>query len=130
MFTRVWESRVKYQPSSAFKTYLFGYVKNILQETKSFLCREKTLNIDRLLNLPLTLHQSNVLAQNEDVIESLKKLITKLPNKQRRVFELVYISGFTHKKTAETLQCSTQSVYDNLYMARKNLCKLVASQPT
>jgi len=130
VFARVWESRAKYQPSAAFKTYLFGYAKNILRETKSTLRREKTLDIDRLPNSLSALHQFDVLAQNEDIVESLTKLITKLPSKQRSVFELVYIGGFSHKKTAEILQCSTHSVYDNLYRGRKNLRKLAASSPT
>ena len=130
VFTRMWENRVKYQPSAAFKTYLFGYAKNILQETKSTLRREKTLDIDRFPNLPPALHQSDVLAQNKYIVESLKKLIVKLPSKQRRIFELVHISGFSLKKTAETLQCSTHSVYDNLYRAQKNLRKLAASPHT
>ena len=129
VFTRIWENRVKYQPIAAFKTYLFGYTKKILQETKYTLRREKTLDIDKLSNLTSALHQSDVLAQNEDIVESLKKLIAKLPSKQRRVFELVCINGFSTKKAAETLQCSTHSVYDNLYRARKNLRKLAASPP-
>lgn len=130
VFSRIWQQRKKYRPGSTVKTYLFGYAKNTLRETKTTLRREKTLDIDRLSNLPSALHQSDVLAQNEYIVESLKKLITKLPDKQRRVFELVYISGLSFKKTAETLQCSTHSVYDNLYKGRKNLRKLAVSPPT
>lgn len=106
---------------------MFGYAKNILLDTKSILRREKTKKTDMLLKLSVVLHQSEVLAQNEDVIESLKKLIVKLPTKQRHVFELVYISGSSLMKGAEILQCSTHSVYDNLYRVKKNLRKLAPS---
>jgi DNA-directed RNA polymerase specialized sigma24 family protein len=44
VFFRVWQDRAKYQPKSAFKTFLFTYAKNVFYEHKSKSSREILLS--------------------------------------------------------------------------------------
>lgn len=126
VFTRIWENRAKYQPTAAFKTYLFAYAKNVLKENKSPIDRERILDIDKLSHLTIGPYQFNTHVQNEEIISPLEKSITNLPDRQRQSFELIYITGLSTVKTAEILNCSLNAVHCAVYRARKTLRRLLA----
>jgi RNA polymerase sigma factor (sigma-70 family) len=126
VFVRIWRRRAEYRPNATVKTYLFSYAQNVLREKKSIVFREARLNVSNFSNLTSKLLQTDAVIQNDDIVNSLKKLIARLPYKQRQAFELVYISGFSTAAAAGILQVSPQSVYNNLYRARKQLRKLWA----
>jgi len=125
VFVRVWQNRARYRPDATVKTYLFGYAKNVLREKQSMVSRKASVDISNFSNPTSNLPQSSVISQYDDIIKSIKKQIAALPDKQRQTFEMVYICGFSAAKAAEILQCSPQSVYNNLYRARKKLRKLI-----
>lgn len=130
VFTRIWENRARYHPHASFKTYLFGCAKNVLREYKISVHKESSLNGINLSNRYQSRPQSDVGHETNGLINTLERIVAKLPDRQRQVFELVYISGFPPRKVAETLQCSVHAVHDNLYRVRRNLRRLVASSPT
>ena len=125
VFVRVWQNRARYHPNATVKTFLFGYAKNVLHEKQSVVSRKVAVDISSCSNLTSNLSRSGVITQDDDIIKSIKKQIVKLPDSQRQTFEIVCISGYSIAKAAEILQCSSRSVYNNLYQARKKLRKLI-----
>lgn len=124
VFVRVWQSRAKYRPNATVKTYLFSYARKVLQENQSVIAREAFLNTRDFSNLTSIHFQSSATIQGDDCVQSVRKAIANLPDRQRQACELVYISGFAPADAAKILQCSVQSIYRNLDRARRKLRKL------
>ncbi len=125
VFVRVWRNRAGYRPDATVKTFLFGYTKNVLHEKQALDSKKAAVYIHNFTNLSSKLTQHNAITPDDDIIKSIKKQIAALPDKQRQTFEMVYISGFSTAKAAEILQCSHQSIYYNLFQARKKLRKFI-----
>ena len=53
-----------------------------------------------------------------DIFSKIKKLMKKLPEKQRMVMELRDIEGFSYQEVAEALEISLDQVKVNIYRAR------------
>ena len=121
VFMRIWEHRAKYRPYSTVKTYLFSYAKNISREKKGTVSREVPLDLSNLSNQPSELTYVHVITQNNNTIKSIKEQMAKLPHRQRQIFELVYLKSVSGVEVAELLECSPESIYSNLYRARKRL---------
>jgi len=128
VLTRIYKDKADYQPTAAFKTYLFTYVKNILSENKlSSVNKGITLDTDELSHLTAKPSQFETTSQNSDVVAYLEKAIAKLPDRQRKAFELIYITGLSPANTAETLNCSINAVYVALHRAKKALRRILKS---
>ena len=62
-------------------------------------------------------------AEKNDVFSQVKKLLAKLPEKQRMVMQLRDIEGFTYQEVADALDISIDQVKVNIYRARIALRK-------
>jgi RNA polymerase sigma-70 factor (ECF subfamily) len=126
VFMRIWDDRKKYRPTSSLKTFLFTYARNVFYEYKSKKNKEKALFV---ADSNVALEAIEAKTDSEDEIRATAKLpenlISPLPDKQKRVFELVYLCGVTPKEVAKQLECSLHSVHQNLYLARKTIRKLL-----
>lgn len=130
VFTEVWEDRKKYRPTSTLKTFLFGYAKNAFYRYRTKKNKENTL-LAALLNITLNDIEAANEGNENDIGESFRlteKLISQLPDKQKRAFELIYLCGITPKEAAKQLGCSLHSAHQNLHLARKTIRKLLINQ--
>lgn len=127
VFVRVWQSRAKYRPVATVKTYLFSYARNIVREKQSVNAKEEFPDIGDFSYLASRRFQSRFMSQDDDYVQSMKKAIASLTDRQRQACELVYIRGFAPAKAAKILQCSTQSIHLTLHRARKKLRRLTYS---
>lgn len=127
VFVRVWQNRARYQPKAAVKTFLLGYAKNVLRESKARIARELHRDMGNILNPPPHRLQSRTTIENDDRIRFIKKTIARLPDKERQALELVYVGDSSVAKAAEVLKCSAESVHLSLHRARKKLRKLAPS---
>ena len=70
-------------------------------------------DIDKSLVQMANNNESNF---NEEILETLKKIIDKLPEKHRKTIELRYTEGFSSKKIASfSLFRHTQLLQPNLF---------------
>ena len=127
VFIRIWQNRIKYRPNATVKTYLFSYARKVVHENQSKIAREAFLDSGDFSYLASSRFQSRAATKGNDCVQSVKKVIASLPDRQRQACELVYISCFTPVKAAKILQCSVQTIYRNLNRARKKLRKLTFS---
>ena len=127
VFMKIWDDRKKYRPNSTLKTFLFTYAKNVFYGYKSKKSKENTLFVSDL-NIALNDIEARNGGNENKISKSaklLEELISQLPGKQKRAFELVYLCGTLPKEAAKQLECSLHSVYQNLHLARKTLRKLL-----
>ncbi len=64
-------------------------------------------------------------AQSAEQLQAVHTLITSLPARQRQAAELVYLAGLPPAEAARRMGCSLQTLYANLYQARRKLRELV-----
>lgn len=68
--------------------------------------------------------------ETQDMMASIRQLMTSLPEKQRQIMQLRDIEGYTYKEIGEIMDLDMNQVKVNLFRARKhvrvNLTKLTA----
>jgi RNA polymerase sigma-70 factor (ECF subfamily) len=115
VFARIWEHRARYQPSAAFRTYLFGCAKNVYCEH-----RVKTLREVSVRETAAT--AALLVAQEEDSpTVPLRQSIAHLPGRQKQVVEMIYLLDLSIGQAAERLRCSVHAIHQSLYLARRKL---------
>jgi RNA polymerase sigma-70 factor (ECF subfamily) len=127
-FVDFWESREKISVNSSLSGYLFRSVHNAcinyLKRNKE---KNKTSLIDDFSSIEIKLKNpysdeyplGNIYAK--ELEEQLKIQIGKLPEQCREIFLLSRIEGLPHKKIAEKLNISENTVKVQIFRA---LCKL------
>jgi RNA polymerase sigma-70 factor (ECF subfamily) len=121
VFTRVWQNRAQYQPAAAFRTYLLGCARNVCCEYRSRAIREITVRG------VLEAGETSVARENDGSTAPLKKLVERLPARQKQAVEIVYLLELSTQQAAERLRCSVHSIHQSLYLARQNLRKSMTS---
>jgi len=131
VFARVWENRAKYQPTAAFKTYLFKYAKNVLSERLKSPGKEA---IVRNLRFSEGSDRSSVQTvqpefkiEEDNIVEAVRLALSQLTAKQLRSVELVYYMNFPAKKAAKVAGCSEKAFEKRLSRAHKYLRKALAA---
>ena len=123
VFARIWENRAKYQPTAAFKTYLFGYAKIILSERLKSQSKEAIVR-----NLQFSEKSDRSSAQTvqpefkiekDNIVEAVRLAMSRLTAKQLRSVELVYYMNFPAKKAAKIAGCSKKAFEKRLSRAYK-----------
>lgn len=119
VFARIWENRGRYRPSAAFRTYLFGYAKNV--------CREHRVKVTREVSVRevVEIAALRVPQEEDSPTVQLREWIDLLPARQKQVVEMVYLLDLSTRQAAERLRCSVHCVHQSLYLARRKLRKFM-----
>ena len=129
VFTRLWEHRRTYRSDSSFKTYLFGYAKNVLLEKQKKFTKEATI----IRSFSFEYHHSHSGVSNNpefeayrtELIKNTRQAISKLPPKQKQAIMLFYVTGDSIAKCAERAKCSVKAFEGRLYRAWERLHQLL-----
>ena len=131
VFARVWENRAKYQPTAAFKTYLFGYAKIVLSERlksqdKEAIVRNLRFSEDSVRSSAQTV-QPEFKIEEDNIREVIRLAMSGLTAKQFRSVELVYYMNLPANKAAKVAGCSEKAFEKRLSRAHKYLRKALAA---
>ena len=90
--------------------------------------RKMSENIDNVsLNLFTEIIDLSLIDNEDELISNdIKNAISKLPNKYRMVFELFYISNYTHQEIADELNLNVGTSKSNLFKAKKRLASALS----
>ena len=115
VFLRLQEKKFNLQPKAKFTTWLYQFALNISRETG----RKKT-------TLPAAVYayaaEPDEVAANDagnEVINfyDLQKALAQIPQRQREVFILRYLEGFSTRETAQIVACHEGTVKTHLARA-------------
>ena len=89
--------------------------------------RAKRRNLIKLEETMLPANDSSPYNQIElaDSIEKVHQIIKLLPDRQKMIFQLRDIEGYTYDEIAEVMQLSKNVIKVNLYRARKKIRELL-----
>lgn len=133
VFINLWNKHEKLEINSSLSGYLFQAVRNscinYLQRNKS----HRHLSIEELeyLNLKISEPVSNNYTEENILAKELEcrilQEINKLPVSCKKIFELSRFEGLSHKKIAEKLEISENTVKVQLYRALKTIRDALSS---
>ncbi len=110
IFTKLWVNRLELDPSKSLSAFLFTIAKNeVFGHLRKLLVRRKYLE-----ELKFSVEESSGGTELQVEYEELKKmvagLISSMPEKRRRIFELSREEGLTYKEIARQLGISENTV--------------------
>ena len=117
-FIKIWESREQIDPSKSLKSFLFriGYTRtlNHFRDTAKF---------DQGTDLNLRANESNVHQETayNQVHDYLLKVVRKMPEKRKAVFELCFLQELTYREAAEALGVSIKTIENHMALALKTV---------
>jgi len=127
VFLKIWEHRLKINPSLSFNAYvykicrntLFDYIKKMAadKEVKSVLIQHMAESDDAA--------DARLLSRQYDVVLNLA--VKRLPAQRRNVFRLCRQEGKKYEEVAEILQISKNTVKEHMVMAVKSIREYVAN---
>ncbi len=120
-FVRFWNKRNDINIRSSVKSYLFSMVRNgIIDHYRK---EKNTVDLEEIQNSrSLIIEQDEISIQNDYKFKyGLKKAISTLKEKRRRIFVLSKFEGLTYKEIADYLNISERTVEDNIAKAFKEI---------
>jgi RNA polymerase sigma-70 factor (ECF subfamily) len=124
-FIRLYHSLADFRGDASLKTYVVRIAMNLslneLKRRKRF--SNRTVSIDSGVNL----NHENEMPMNEraDTMEMIQKAINKLEPKQKSVFVLRIVEGYSTIETAKTLKIPLGTVLSRLSRALEEMRRLV-----
>jgi len=110
VFIKIWQNRKRIKTSSTFNAYIFTITRNLLlNELRSRLTNQRIKENVGKLSIPI---EYSFIEQSEfqDLKEKVDKAINELPYRQKEIFSLSRIDGYSHKEIAEKLNITTKAV--------------------
>lgn len=110
VFIKVWLNREKIDPTKTFSSFLFVVAKNqVLDELKAAV-NQKLVYSETYLLEKTALHQETNETTEEEMETVLQKMLDKLPQRRRQIFNLSRFEGLSYKQIAAKLNITENTV--------------------
>jgi RNA polymerase sigma-70 factor (ECF subfamily) len=123
-FIKLWNNREQLDPAKSLKSYMFTIVRNLsLNHIRDHKNKLESID-DRETSLDaLIIHQEQNTNDSyiKQTVKVVKKLIKKLPERQREAFELSRFDGLQHDEIAEVMNISARTVNNHIVSACNTL---------
>ena len=127
VFVNLWNNRKQLEIHSSLSGYLYHAVRNSCINHLKRDKNKKNLSIEELRYLELKIKEplsNDYLIENiftSELEDKINLQIKKLPKTCRQIFELSRFEGLSHKKIAEKLNISENTVKVQIYRALKRM---------
>jgi RNA polymerase sigma-70 factor (ECF subfamily) len=129
VFSRIWQSRQRYQPRATFKAYIYGVARKVLLKERTRLAKTTALNQARLEGHSQTLAGASsdpeFQARQTESKETIKQLIVQLTAKQKEALKLFYSKEMSLQEAARHADCSVEAFRSRVRQAREQLRRLL-----
>ena len=110
VFIKIWQNRKNIKTTSTFNAFIFTITRNLLlNELRNRLNNQKIREKIGKLAIPI---EYSFIEQSEyhDLKEKVDRAIGDLPIRQKEIFMLSRIQGYSHKEIAEQLHITSKAV--------------------
>jgi len=128
VFIRIWQNRKNIRTKATFSAFIFTITRNLLlNELRSRLKNQKIKDKVGKLAIPI---EYSFIEQSEyhDLKEKVDRAINDLPVRQKEIFTMSRIEGFSHKEIADQFHITTKAVEfhiaKSIVLIRKKLLNL------
>jgi RNA polymerase sigma-70 factor, ECF subfamily len=133
VFLKIWQNRKHIKSFDTFNAFIFTITRNLLlNELRNRLNDHKMK--EKIGKLAVSIEYSFIeQSEYRDLKEKVEMAIDELPSRQKEIFTLSRIQGYSHKEIAETLQITTKTVEfhlaKSLVILRKRLMSFEFANP-
>ncbi len=121
VFIRIWQNRKNIKDPASFNSYIYTITRNLLlNELRSRLNQNNIKEEIRKLSVAQEYTSSEEL-DYKDFKNSLDKIISELPERQKEVFMLSRAEGLSHKEIASKLEITPKTVEYHISLAIKSV---------
>lgn len=122
VFLELCKSNGDYKGHQNAEAYLIGIAKNLIALYYRNQSRQiTTISIESSADIATVDQRKQKKQISQQELLDIKKLISRLPPKTRKAISLRLIDGFSIKETAERMGCSTHTLCQKIYEAKKKL---------
>ena len=120
VFIKVWERRKAMGDIKNKEAWCIRCARNLaLDKMKAH--ANKVLNIEETRMIRDSVLQPYAKLEHSDLIDKMRHLLKNLPTKQREIFQLRELAGFSNQEIQEILGLEAGQVKTNLFRARKKI---------
>jgi RNA polymerase sigma-70 factor (ECF subfamily) len=130
-FLRLWQARVRYEPTGRFSTYLFQIAKNHFLHERQKQGRRRDSRPQAAMNPPAVTGEPAAADQADgpmlagELQAAVTEAMARLPESLRLVYVLTEQEGRSYKQTAEILDCPVGTVSSRKVEAVRRLRELL-----
>ena len=125
VFLELCQSNGNYKGHQNAEAYLIGIAKNLIALYYRNQSRQiKTISIESVADIAADFQRKPTEQISQQELRDIKDLIARLPPKTHKAIRLRLIEGFSIKETAERIGCSTHTLYQKIYEAKKSFEKI------
>ncbi|MCH5308329.1 MAG: RNA polymerase sigma factor [Prevotella sp.] len=123
---KVWNRREKWEEIESMESFCLTICRNIAID-KTRKAANQNQSLDEVVETPDESHSSNPEAQiiQSDRVQSVRRLINTLPEKQRTAMQLRDFEGKSYKEIATIMAVSEEQVKVNIFRARQAIKKKI-----
>jgi len=126
VFLRYWQQRkaLKFKGQASDLTYLLGIARNVMRERIAAKSRDRehTVSSKIIDDLPDQAFLTSLKRmEKKDLVETVRRLLSDLPPKQRQIVDLLYFRKLTAVQASEQTGCSPEILRNRLCRAIKTL---------
>lgn len=128
-FIALWENREAIDPEKSIKSYLFKIATNKTYNLFKRAAHDKKLREHMLPILEKGHNNIDAYIQAKDNREFLASLLEKMPEKQREVYRLFKIDGYSYQEISEHLGISHSTINTHINRANQFLKSTIKNNP-
>ena len=123
---KVWNRREKWEEIESMESFCLTICRNIAID-KTRKAANQNQSLDEVVETPDESYSSNPEAQviQSDRVQSVRRLINTLPEKQRTAMQLRDFEGKSYKEIATIMAVSEEQVKVNIFRARQAIKKKI-----
>ena len=129
-FVRLYQSRGRYKPTTAFATYLFIIASNLARNHQRWRSRHPVVSIeectDDVQRAESESGSPDAMADQSELRDQVERAIASLPPDLREALHLFTYEQMSQSDIARVLGCSVKAVETRIYRARQMLRTLLA----
>lgn len=117
---KLWDQRTKLEEVQNIEAWCIRMIRNKAYD-------KLKLHANKVVSLKLAYAEKSYeavpdkVAEDQDLIETIHRLLQLLPEKQREIFRLRDLMGYTNKEIEKMLELDASQVKVNLFRARKKI---------
>ena len=120
VFIKVWNRKDELAGIENMEAWCMKITRNLAYDKLKSKQYRQTDSLPESLNMEADENPYHT-TETQDIMASIRQLMTSLPEKQRQIMQLRDIEGYTYKEIGEIMDLDMNQVKVNLFRARKQI---------
>ena len=117
VFVKIWEARKQLDPERNIGSYILTIARNVAVDSFKAKIKEQATRRYQMSYLESGFNNVEESIDYQDLQETVKSVMMRIPEKRRTVFELSRIKGLSHKEISQELGISPKTVENHIALA-------------